>query len=473
MDMERQPTTHEFAFLKLMATSVAHLLLSRRRKLRFVTPYLVRHSHGQPTSLWLPDCDGPFEKYVNDCRGDSHHNNELWNKYHKHGRQRDVNVSIWNYILENCRSPDTDIQVNSTKVALVGNMDNEFRLDKNLSPTKKKSYNILVVTAYQSCRTLVAVMSFTVSSIDKKDIKTIREYLMRIKEGRYLRFFVDLNLPKIGHEIWHEMRLTKGINHWGESKELYEGLRRCDKEWCKELKRDYTDDYDEANVVDHSLGRPSINDVLSVKKEKGRLQRIIEQRVKAELSEYRGRTINYDIEVEVGKYDYMWFNALAVSDSIAAAIKGYSEILTEVGADRLYVNEWVSASGWIKCKVSGTKRYKATYILRVDIYEAGLQGKRAEIIRTANSLRSVCIPAFAAGAEEIFIDFLGEKNGSKRRTSIKIDNGLGMLKLNSVSISKPIALNPFTGIWYEIRGKISNNVIQLAAKHHKKVGLSR
>lgn len=387
-----RPTTHEFALLKLLATSIIFFIEGKYNStVELCLPYLIEHdSNKEPNILWLPDLDYPFSNYVlND-------NKALWNEFHIRGRLRNTDVSIWNFIAEiekqvSCETPPIYTEIKEGKDLKQANAA-EFSV-----PDLREKI-IVLAAVRQSCGTLISVITFMLGGIDGKDHRNlevdVKKYLEHVRQSRYLMLFQDLNLPSINATIWKAMRIENGANHWGASQVQFAYFSACSKEWCKQLKLDFSGDFNESGRADDSRGRPSLNDILSRDSSNGRIQRVIENRVRSLLGETS--KVRWMVGTEVGTHDYLWFNALAVADCFVAAVRGYEELLAS--NERVIINNYYKAHPFVILHLC----FLEDNCLEVQIYEPGLEGA-VERFNTGNSLRSMLNPAKIAGADKLIL----------------------------------------------------------------------
>ncbi len=451
--MGRRPQKNELSILKLLGISVLHLLDREGNKVRFLAPYLVGHSStGEPETLWFPDLDNAFEGYVDDVSGDCDHNRKLWKTFQEEGRKKDQEVKIWNYIDSHLKkrsgtqlSGTQLIDIDLVRITFHEDEENEFRICK-----KKTDFNLLVATVYQSCRTLISVISVAAKadqSFTGDDQVVLREYLQQVQKGQYLSFLQQLNMPQIDSTLWNAMRIHGDeSNHWGDDVEGYASFYSCEQPWCRAIKLDFNDEFEDASKPGH-FGRPTIKEVLSIEPPANCLQEVIKRRIEAELGGTNIQNDEWDVEVRSNVPNYMWFNAIAVADSVAAAIKGYLSIKN--GSDsRMKIDEWYSNLG-VRCVVSASTDNGSSITVSVRIYEPGLVGK-AKQARAGKGMQSIFSPAFIAGADEVHLEYFNDGASQGERITFQKENGVSSDSAATHQTAASTAL--FTGIWYVIKG---------------------
>lgn len=438
-----RPTTHEFSLLKLLATSTIFLIEEMHNaKVELCLPYLVEHnSYKKPDILWLPDLDYPFSTYVS---GD---NKTLWQKFHDAGRQRNEDISIWSFVSEVEKIPLEGQKTIHVEIKQGGTLKQAQAGEFTVMDLQKKT--IVLATARQSCGTLISVISFMFSACfvdNQQKLKdSIEKYLEHIGKSRYLMLFKDLNLPSINVATWTAMRKKEGANHWGDEGGVgFVTFTCCTEDWCRQLRSDFSGDFSESNRTDESRGRPALLDILSRDTAKGRIQRVIECRVRSLIG--KNSRVTWMVGAEVGDHDYLWFNALAIADCFAAAIKGYGELLS--ATDRVLISDYYKAHPFVILHLSLSNLSENKYDLNVHIYEPGLIGSAVKE-NTGCSLQRVIIPAINAGAREVMLIVSGKYYRVAQLQGANV-------KYEVVEVTNPTNLpfSGFTGFVFNIHGKL-------------------
>lgn len=396
-----RPTNPECALLKLLATSIIFLVEEKHRlKVEFCLPYLVENDiYKAPRFLWLPDLDEPFKSYVS-----TEENKKLWESFHTNGRKKDEAISIWKFI--------SDIGACHCEEHIHIDVTHELGCDLTLAPKGEFEINeledkvLVLTTARQSCGTLIAVITLVLPDTKIKVIdelkQDVKKYMGHVQKSRYLGLFKELNLPSINAATWKNMRMTPGANHWGDESDDYKEFFACTEEWCKQLKLDFSGNFKESDLIDESHGRPALRDILSIDKSDGRIQRVIECRVRSQIGENSRikwmvgaevtlKVIEEGKEIEVA-HDYLWFNALAVADCLVGAIKGYGGLTSET--TRIKVNDYYKAHPFVFMHLLLRVNY-----LEVQIYEPGLEGEFV-VKGTGNAFENILEPAKNSGASK-------------------------------------------------------------------------
>jgi hypothetical protein len=449
-----KPNYRDFSLLKMLAVSVCHIVDPQQDRLCFIAPYIVQYKGVEPERLWLPEMDGVFKKFVEDVNGDR--NMSLWKKFHEEGRKRDEGVSIWNYILTHM-----DNNVSGVEVDLIDdvemNGDDEFIVGDN-------NINVLVATVYQSCGSLISVISLAAlndknKKFTEQDKIKLKNYLEQVKDGRYINFISELNISTIGVDLWKNMRNEVAANHWGDSKDNYINFWCCKEDWANELKKDFDDDYENACVAG-DYGRPSIQQVLTVNEGEAKLDDVIRRRISFILGDMKCvPKIIFDNTGNNDCWKYMWFNAMAVADSCAEAIRGYLAIRDGIKTDeRIFVDDiYKKVKCDSLCMLTPTIYDDCKSIdLCVRIFEPGLTGK-LQISRVGSDINRILSPATIAGAHELYITYLnGEKDEQQTDKVVKKDRVQVEESVGRCDGCRNSLL--FTGICYKLKGRWNSDV---------------
>lgn len=441
----------ELALLKLIASSMVHIV--GKEHVLFVAPYFVEYENGNMTNLRMPELDHPFIDYLgcsDDCKG---YNENLWKKYHEEGRSRKPhsNPKIWEHIL-NLKSEGGEKSIKAKEIDLKALIEEKEHEEFHVHFHGEASvHTVLVSEVRQACNTLIAIISVTLCNadefklIDKKN--ALENYLGFLEKGRYLAIRQELNAAMMNVRLWREWRTQRNAHHWGDEPRQTNFIGNfCanPNESVRLLRKDYGLDFSKAIEPESHDGRPGLSDLVSIN-DKGnrRIERVIRNRFEA-LS--RERYCSCTVTVWVDKqYDYLWFNALAVADTLAHVVRTYSELSASEGS-RLWVSETQGDNRFVNCniKISADEENISAYVA---MYECGLVGKEVKIDISGNHLESFVKCAYIAGAQSVLIRWFDPDFGEFQVRAISAS-------LEVTSTTYPASLpKDFTGVFFEIKGE--------------------
>ena len=438
----------ELALLKLIASSMVHIV--GKEHVLFVTPYFVEYENGDMTNLRMPELDHPFIDYLgcsDDCKG---YNENLWKKYHEVGRSRKPhsNPKIWEHILS-LKSEGGEKSIKAKEIDLKALIEEKEHEEFHVHFHGETSvHTVLVSEVRQACNTLIAVISVTLCNADEAKLNdkknALENYLGFLEKGKYLAIRQELNAAMMDVRKWREWRMEYKSNHWGdESRTFLSHYYDNTNESVRLIKKDYGLDFNKAIQPESHDGRPGLQDLVTIDPGNGRIRRVIENRLAA-LN--RDRYCPYAVSVTVeGKYDYLWFNALAVADTLSHVVRTYSELPSSPG-DRLWISETQGHNHFVNCTINiyGNDTNVTAVIA---IHECGLVGTGIYEERGGNHLKSIIECATFAGARSILVRWFNPHSGEFEIRAIS-----PTLEFSSVT-SPPSLPKDLTGFFFEVKGE--------------------